>query len=98
MLNLQTQSQHTALHEAFWLSCFIGPLVAMLLHILVEDVLSFKMSGQFTSKMRKCEATSNYYVIINKFHSFTKSLILVFQDYFLQNLTLKKKIELINPT
>ena len=32
--------------------CLIGPLVVKLLHILVEQVLSFKMSGQ-TSKLDK---------------------------------------------
>ena len=32
--------------------CFIGPLVAKLVHILVEQIISFEMSGQ-TSKSDK---------------------------------------------
>ena len=36
----------------FW--CLIGPLVAKFFHILVEEVISFKMSG-VTSKSDKYE-------------------------------------------
>ena len=31
--------------------CLIGPLVAKLLHILVEQVISFKMSGQTSNRI-----------------------------------------------
>ena len=40
--------------DKFWpfLGALKGPLVTILLHILVEQVISFKMSGQ-TSKIRQ---------------------------------------------
>ena len=39
-----------AVSARFW--CLIGPLVAKFFHILVEEVISFKMSG-ITSKSDK---------------------------------------------
>ena len=54
--------------------------MAILAQILVEQILSFKMSTQKSKldknslqKSGKFEATSNFYMI-TKFHNFTKSL------------------------